>query len=306
MRTLRSICLFSALSASVALGACGGGTDANPGLDNQTATAVGGALAAQVGGVPASFTATGLGSGGVGGGFFAPRMQAIARWAVPAMRPNLVNRACNPTLDDGTDADGDGVPDDATWTYTLANCTTGNFYITGLVHVVDPSTTAVGYTGTLTNFLAHIGISNGDFFSVKLNGSHDVLGTPTSGTLAENLVTAVKGKSGNQTLNGSLTNNWNIVFDAAQGQNIVMDSPLPDGDFDFNGSYVYDINQQRFVFNVQTETPLVFDSACVLDNPFSSGEIRAHIGGPNGTVYVKVTYTGCGVDPTVVLVGRNT
>ena len=55
---------------------------------------------------------------------------------------------------------------------------------------------------------------------------------------------------------------------------------------------------------MRTETPLVFDSACALPNPFSAGELRAHLGGPSGTVYVKVTYTGCGNDPTVVLVGR--
>lgn len=304
MRKLQAAGLLSALTATLVLAACGGGTDENPSLDTQTANAVGVTLAAQVAGAPTSFTATGVSSGSVGGGFFGVRAQGLARWAAPSLAPNLVSRTCSPSVDDPTDTDGDGVPDDATFTFSQANCTTGNFYITGLINISDV-TAAVGYDATFTNFLAYISSQNGDFFSIKVNGTHGVAGTPTTGILSENLVTAVNGKSGTQTLSGSLSNNWTLQFDAAQGQNIVMDDVLPDGDFTIQGNFTYNINGQRFAFSVRTESALVFDSTCVLANPFSSGELRAHLGGPNGTVFVKVTYNGCGVDPTVVLIGQS-
>jgi len=302
MSKLQAAGLLSVLAATLGLAACGS-TDANTGLDNQSANAVGVTLAAEVAGAPTSFTASGLAGGSVGGGFFAPRFQGLARWAAPSLAPNLISRACNPAVDDPTDTDQDGVPDDATFTFSQANCTTGNFYITGLVNISDIQA-AVGYDATFTGFLAHVSSANGDFFAVQLDGTHSVAGTSTTGTLTENLITSVSGKSGSQVVDGTLTNNWTLQFDAAIGQTIVMDAGLPDGDFDINGNFVYNINGERFAFSVRTQTPLTFDSACVLPNPFSAGELRAHLGGPNGTVYVKVTYTGCGIDPTVVLVGR--
>lgn len=302
MRKLQAAGLVSVLSLSLALGACG--SDENT-ITDQTAQAVGVTLAAEVSGMPASFTATSVAGGSVGGGFFAPRAFGLAHWAAPGFRPNLVNQACNPTVDDPTDADQDGVPDDATFTFSQANCTTGNFYITGLVHIIDPSPTAVGYGGTFTNFLAYIAGTGGDFFSIELDGSHGVLGTPTTAKLSENLTTQVDGQSGSQTLHGTLTNIWDIDFAAAVGQTIVMDDVLPDGDFDINGGFVYDINGERVSFTVRTETALAYDSSCVLEHPFSAGQLRAHVGGPNGQVYVQVTYTGCGIDPSVVLIGRN-
>lgn len=304
MRKLQAAALISALTAILGLSACSG-SDEGATLNDSSAQQVGGALAAQVGSMPAAFTATDLSSGSIGGGFFGAQAMGIARWAAGSVRGFTPPAPC-PTADDLTDADGDGVPDDATFTFDQTACTNGAFYVSGTIHIVDPSPTAVGYGSTFGNFLVHQTGQGTDFAQIKLNGTHGVLGTPTSVVLAENLTTAVDASDNGQTLSGSLANNWSIQFDAAQGQTIVMNDSLPDGDFTLQGNFVYDVNGQRFNMSVRTETPLTFDSTCANQvHPFTGGEIRAHLGGPNGQVYIKITYTACGVEPTVVLVGRS-
>ncbi|MEP7325612.1 MAG: hypothetical protein ABI836_06675 [Gemmatimonadota bacterium] len=304
MRKLQAAALLSVLTATLGLSACGSNDEGDT-LNDTNATQIGAALAAQLGSTPASFTATGVSNGTVGGGFFGARAMATARWAQGAL-PNLTFQAPCPSVDDLTDADGDGVLDDATFTFTQADCTSGAFYTTGAIHLVDPSSVAVGYSGTFLNFLVHFTGSGNDFAQIKLNGSHAVLGTPSSGTLDENITTTVDASDNGQTLHGSLSNNWSIQFDVAQGDAIEMDAPLPDGDFDAQGSFVYNVNGQRFSLSIRTESALVYNSTCAgAPNPFDSGEVRAHLGGPNGNVYVKITYNGCGVEPTVELFGRN-
>ena len=302
MRKLQAAGLLSVLAATLALGACGS-SDETPPLDDTAAEAIGGSLAAQLAGVPASFTATTLTDGGVGGGFFPARAMPTALWAA-GVGGNPSIRACNPAVDDATDTDQDGVPDNATITFTQANCTTGLNYIIGTIGITDPGT-AVGYTGTFTNLLVYLGLGGSDFFSVELDGSHGVTGTPTVATLSENLVTTLNGQSGQGTIGGTLSNNWQIQFTAAQGETIVMDDVLPDGSFAVNGTFTYDVNDERFSFTVQTTTALAFDSGCTQAHPFSAGEFRAHVSGQGGNVYIKVTYLGCGVEPSVELFGRN-
>lgn len=304
MRKLQSAALLVALTATLGLSACGG-SDEGASLDDSSAQQVGGALAAEVGGMPAEFTASDLSNGSIGDGFFGARAMSVARWASPSVRGFTPPAPC-PSVDDLTDADGDGVPDDATFTFIQADCTNGAFYVSGTIHLVDPSPTAVGYSGTFANFLVHEVGQGSDFAQIKLNGTHGVLGTPTTVTLAENITTRVDAEGNGQTLQGSLANNWSIQFDAGQGQTIVMDDVLPDGDLSIQGNFVYDVNGRRFAMTVRTQTPLTYDSSCAGQvHPFTGGELRAHLGGPNGQVYVQVTYTACGVEPTVVLVGRN-
>jgi hypothetical protein len=304
MRKLQAAILLASLASLASLSACGS-SDENADLNNANAQQVGGALAAQVTAFPAAFTATDLSTGSVGGGFFGTPALAVARWAAPSVIGGNLLAPC-PTVDDATDTDGDGVPDNATFTFTQADCTNGALYAAGTIHIIDPSPTAVGYTGTFGNFLIHFTGQGNDFAQIKLNGTHSVLGTATAATLSENLTTTLDGASGGQTLHGSLTNNWSIQFDPAQGQNIVMDDILPSGDFTAQGTFVYDINGERFSLSIQTVVPLAYDSSCNGDvHPFTAGELRAHLGGPNGQVYVRVTYTACGVEPTVELHGSN-
>lgn len=304
MRKLQSLGFLSIAAVTLALTACGS-SDENADLNSANAQQVGGALAAQVTAFPAAFTAADLSTGSVGGGFFGTPALAMARWAAPSIQGGYLLAPC-PTVDDLTDSDGDGVPDNATFTFTQADCTNGSLYAAGTIHIIDPSPTAVGYTGTFGNFLIHFTGQGTDFAQIKLNGSHSVLGTATAATLSENLTTTLDGASSGQTLQGSLTNNWSIQFDVAQGQNIVMDDILPSGDFTAQGTFVYDINGERFSMSIQTVVPLAYDSSCNGEiHPFTAGELRAHLGGPNGQVYVRVTYTGCGIEPTVEFHGRN-
>lgn len=294
--------------ATLALAACGDSNSENStALDDTNAQSVGAAVALQIASVPATFTATDLVGGGAVGGFFAPRALAAARWAGFNLAPPQFSGAPCPTVDDVTDADGDGVPDDATYTFTEADCSDGQgFYLKGTIHISDPSPTAVGYSGTYGNFLMHLDLQSNDFLEVKLNGSHGVLGTSASGTLSENLTTTLNAKSGNQNLHATISNNWQITFTAAQGEELVMDGLLPNGSFDVDGTFHYDVNGQRFNLAINTQSALVFDAACGDSSyPFSSGELRAHAGNSNGDTYVQVVFTGCGQQPTITFFGGN-
>ncbi|MEO8200728.1 MAG: hypothetical protein ABI679_09430, partial [Gemmatimonadota bacterium] len=299
MRNLQAAALFS---AALAFGLAGCSSDNNDNeLTDTQAQSAGGALAAQISSAPASFSASGLSNGDVGGGFFLARAMGVK--GIPAA-PRVLLAPC-PAVDDATDTDGDGVPDNATITFVKADCSTASFEVSGTIQIIDPSTTAVGYTGTFADFLAKLIGTGGNFASIELDGSHSVLGTPASATLSENLVTTVNASDNGQTLTGVLTNNWSISFTPAQGQNLDMGVPLPDGDLSFNGSFHYNVNGEQFTFGIVTQTALAYDSSCdpAQGWPFTTGEVRARVGGPNGRAYVKVTYNGCGVAPTVVFVG---
>jgi hypothetical protein len=299
MRKLQAAALVvSALSFTAA---CSSNDNNDNDLTDAQTQQVGGALSSQITSLPTAFTATDLSSGNLGGGFFLARALGVRGIGAP---PKNFRAPC-PSVDDATDTDGDGVPDDATYTFVLADCSSTNFEVSGTIRLVDPSPTAVGYNGTFTDFLLKLLGNGSDFASIKLDGTHSVLGTPGSATLSENMVTTVNAQDNGESLTGSLSNNWSVTFTPAVGQNLEMDTPLPDGAFSVNGTFVYNVNGQHFSFGVQTQAPLQYDSACDIGFPFSSGELRARVGGPNGRAYVKVTYTACGTQPTVEFFGAN-
>jgi len=301
MRKMQAAAVFTL--ATLALAACGSSDENSATLNDQNAQAVGAALAAQASAMPASFTANGLASSGGLGGFLAPQIQAVAAVAGVSV-PQLTLGPC-PAVDDQTDADGDGVLDNATYTFLQVDCTSTGYWITGSITISDPSNTAVGYTATYNDMLLHLdGQNQGDFFEVGLDGSHGVLGTSSSATLTENLRTTLDLVSGNQQVHGSFTNNWSISFTSDQGGDIAMDGNMPDGGFNMNGSWVYNVQGERLAMQIQTVTPLAYSAACEGQlHPFTGGEVRAHAGNANSSIYVRITYTGCGVDPTVEFFG---
>ena len=236
---------------------------------------------------------------------FAPRMAAAM--GAPPMR---VSGPC-PVASSTTDTDGDGVPDDATYTFNgLPDCgfsdSTGSAEITGSIRIMDPSTTQVGYNGTFSNLLLSLS-GSGYSFSEKLNGTQNILGSATNVSLSHHLTTdlVATGSGSGQDVNGSISENWNVDFAAGQGGAIALDSDLPSGTFNINGSFTYNVNGQNFSFSIATQTALQFDSSCFASQQFTAGELRAQVSNNNGSGYIKVVYNACGVDPTVTLVATN-
>ncbi len=268
-------------------------------LTDASAQTVGAAIADQIALTATSFTVNGVSQPLV----FAPAMARAM--GAPPMR---VNGPC-PVVSSTTDTDGDGVPDDATYSYNgLPDCgysdSTGSSELTGSIRITDPSTTQVGYNAALTNLLLS---STGTNFSlsIKLNGTQNVLGDAANVTLSHHLTTDLGASGNGQSVTGRLDENWNVAFAAAQGSAIAMDSPLPSGTFNLSGSFGYDVNGESFSFSVATQAALQYDSSCFSSYQFTSGELRATVNSNNGNAYIKIVYNGCGATPTVTLVATN-
>jgi hypothetical protein len=293
------------LSLAFTLSACGSDNN-DPGITDEQGEALGAAIASQVSTLATSFTATDFTSSAVGGGLFFSRpapqgIKSIIR------APALAGGLCPEVTGDITDADGDGVPVDATFTFLSPDCDGQqgalSFTVTGAIRVVDPSQTAVGYNGTFTNFETTFSQGN-NFLALEFDGTRSVLGDATSAQLTEDVTFTVDGQQQGQDFGGSIGSDWTISFDPTN-DDLEMESPLVDGSFDFDGNFHYDIGGVEARFQVSTQTPLVFDASCTLVFPFSSGEIRAHLEGEGGEVFARIVYTGCGEEPTVTFEGRN-
>jgi hypothetical protein len=292
------------LVATLALVASGCGSDNNNDqITDAQGAAIGSAIAAQIATVPASFTATDVAGTAGGGGLFFSKPVLGARGLALPLAPYRSNTACPNVSGDLSDPDADEVPTDALLTFVSPDCDGANYTVTGTLQIQDLATTAVGYNATFSNLITTITTQTGTL-ALEFDGSHGVSGTSGGGTLQEALTLHldVQGQGGD--VSGTVTNSWAISF-TAPGNDLEMGLPLPDGTFDVDGTFLYNINGVTARFEITTQAALDFDSSCVGDYPFASGELRAHVEGEDANVYAKIVYTGCNEIPDVTFFGRN-
>jgi hypothetical protein len=280
----------------------GCGKDNGPTLTELTdaqAAQVGAAIASQVELMANSFTVSDLSNPT----FFAPGSPVMAAAPMRSAGP------C-PGVSDLTDTDGDGVPDDVTFTYSLPDCSFTDSSgvgteVTGTIRIVDPSTTGIAYNGTFTSFAIKFIGQNQDFFTTTLSGTRGLTATTASASLNENLTLDLLAHSGNQNVSGRLTNSWSANFNVTSGQ-LAADQDLPDGTLTIDGNTGWKINGESFAFTVNTSSPLIYSASCLSDQRFTGGQLRALIEGNDQGAFVQITFNGCGVEPTVVLVSGPT
>jgi hypothetical protein len=194
-----------------------------------------------------------------------------------------------PAASDQTDTDGDGVPDNATWTFSTANCTEtdieGNSrVVTGTVVISDPGLTA-GYDLHL-NDLTGAYYQNGEtlpLLRLTMDGDWALRGTSESLLLDQAYDFALTVQD--ETVR--LVNDLGVTF-AATGGAIAWGAPLPDGTLTIAGDWDVASSRQNFALSLATIDPLVYDDAC---GGIVGGEMEAS--GTGGTVHV--TWTGCGL-----------
>lgn len=230
--------------------------------------------------------------------FFAPSQPGMAA-------PPMLSAGPCPATDDLTDTDGDGIPDDVTFTYSPVDCSFGDavsgvIELDGSIRVVDQSPTLVAFTGTMSDFSVNFEEQGGDFVNTTVNGTRGVTVSPSSASLNENLTLDLVASSGGQTLAARLTTNWNADFNT--GGTIAADQDLPSGTFTLDGTTTWLFNGESLAFSVDTHTPLAYDAACAAEQRFTSGELRALVEGNDEGAFVRITYTGCGIDPEVLLI----
>jgi hypothetical protein len=299
MRTLHTAGL---LVLTLIATACGSDENSDQITDAQGA-AIGAAIAAQIATVPVSFTATDVAGTTGGGGLFFSKAVLGPRAAALGLAPFRSGRACPNVTGDLSDPDADDVPTAAVLTFVSPDCDGANYTVTGVLGINDLLTTAVGYNATFTNITTTVTTQTGEI-ALEFDGSHGVSGTSAGGTLSEDLTLHldVTGQGGD--VSGTVTNEWTVDF-TAPGDDLEMGLPLPDGSFNVDGTFFYNINGVRARFEITTETGLDFDSSCVGDYPFAAGELRAHLEGEDANVYARIVYTGCNEIPDVTFFGRN-
>jgi hypothetical protein len=96
-------------------------------------------------------------------------------------------------------------------------------------------------------------------------------------------------------------NKLNWVFTPASGSTIAFDQPLPSGTVNASGTFTFDRDQSNKAYNVTTTTPLQYDASCQKLPRYTAGVLQVERSSSQGDSSITITYTGCGVKPTVVV-----
>lgn len=209
--------------------------------------------------------------------------------------------AC-PDSSNSTDADADGVLDDATLTYAGAACRQsswrgGVLAVTGSVRVTDPSQASNnGYTvgfddltwayTSPTESLTYISTRNGTRSRI---GDADSIVVETDETTDRQriVITAV----------AHITKELTLTFGADVNDAIEVDQPLPDGKVAVEGSWDWVRSSEDWELTVSTLTPLQYDASCDEPQRFTAGRVRltGRIDGAEG--HVDLEFEACGEEP---------
>ncbi len=248
---------------------------------------------------------------GFSGGFGAPVMAAIHSNGAPASF-NAPDGCPSFAPDPPLDSDGDGVPDNALFTFDPQYCTFpgegGTIIITGSVRLSDPASVAIG-VDVAFNQVTVAQFQDGatePVFALVSDGTRSLRGQPTSLTLDEDFSLFVEAL-GEQ---AGFTNQASLSFTPTGGATIDFDQDLPNGDVDWNGTFSAQSPDGFFVLTVETVQTLSYDAACL--NPESgegsivAGVLRLTAASSDGAGVVQITFNGCGVEPTVEFAGSTT
>lgn len=276
-----------AAALSVALTACGDSSAPDDPLPDNAATAVGLTVRDNV---EASLDA-----------FFPARL----------LQPFSTGPADDPcvTPSSSTETDGDGVPDDASYTFTAPPCRyTGvrgfTLDVVGQLRIVDPAPETPGFGAniTLTGLRFDLSAENSDQdYSVTRNGSIALIGSPAGLELATELqvIRSFTGLS-----DASVEHTWTVGF--APENTLQINQPLPSGSVTVAGTVGWTRgNTENFDLTITTATPLHYDASCeATGQRFDDGELR--IAGTFGETpgYVRVTWLDCGDDPGIEFVAE--
>lgn len=227
----------------------------------------------------------------------AASLRSAASFSVAAFTPGGSSCA---TVSNTTDTDGDGAPDDATFTFALPACSFtgfrgGTLEITGTVGISDPTPDAADFNFLATLTDLQFKFTNPDAtrtFTAVRNGTRALTANAAGASLSNNItvVRSVPGKS-----DATITHNLLLTFIPASGESLALGQPLPNGTFTKSGNFTWSRDGVARTFTVTTVTPLVWDASCTTDRKISSGEIRATLGDGG---YIRTVWTACGVDPT--------
>ena len=206
-----------------------------------------------------------------------------------------------------TDTDGDGAPDDATYTFALPACSFtgfrgGTLDVTGSIELSDPtpSNADFAYQATLHDLAFIFTGPQGDLtFTATRNGTRVLTGNAAGASLSNN-ITVERTFPVRQP--AAVTHNLLLTFTPDEGESLALGQPLPNGTFVKSGTFTWTRGSATRTFVVTTVVPLTWDASCTTDRKIASGEIHSTLGDGG---YIKTVWTACGVDPVRTFVAAN-
>jgi hypothetical protein len=286
------IALLSLIAAACATDRAAAPTG-QPSLSDAEAQLVGHEVAGQVEDAAGSFTL---------GDLMAPSFASAGIAASGAVQPAPMANCPTITPNPPVDADGDHVPDDVTFSFTLPDCSFtrdgATFETTGSIHITDPSTTAFGIRIVFTGLQHKVTRASGAFFVSRLSGARQVLRSASEFSLHD---TTTSDLESSEHPAAQLAKAWVVGFVVDAGSTFDQARRLPSGNLTVNGNMSRTRGTTSHSFAVTTVTPLHHDATCTTQPAFTAGELLVVKTGPDGTVTIHVVFNGCGVEPTVTV-----
>jgi hypothetical protein len=197
------------------------------------------------------------------------------------------------------DSDGDGAPDEATYTFALPACSFtgfrgGTLDITGVITLSDPTPSAPDFAwqADLDDFRWTVTSPDASRSYTAVRNGTRVLSGNAAGLSLTNTVTLVRTFAGRPET--TVQHNLIVTFTPDAGESLARGEPLPDGTIDKSGTLIWSRNGRSRTFTVTTVEPLVWDASCTTVWKIASGEIHYTLG--DGS-YVRSVWTGCGERP---------
>lgn len=226
------------------------------------------------------------------------------------LQPFSTGPADNPcvTPSSSADADGDGVPDDASYTFTAPPCRYEGVRgftldVVGQLRIVDPAPQTAGFGAniTITGLRFSLGADDTDKnYSVTRNGTVTLTGSPAGLELATELQVV-------RTFTGlpdaAAEHLWTVGFDPEN--TLQINQPLPSGSVTVAGTVGWTRGNENFDLTITTAKPLHYDASCdATGQRFDDGELR--VAGTFGETpgYVRITWADCGDDPGIEFVAE--
>jgi hypothetical protein len=203
-----------------------------------------------------------------------------------------------------TDTDGDGTPDDATYTFTAPPCRfTGirgaTLDVVGQIRLRDPVPDVAGF-GYLADLAALRFTLTGDdaddpSYSVTRNGTR-TLGGSTAGLQLVTTLQVARTFTGQP--DGYIEEQWTVDF--APESPLQINQPLPSGTLDISGTLDWTRGAESLDLVVTTPTPLHYEADCTgTPQRIDAGELRAEGTFDGAPGYVRVRWSECGRDPEI-------
>ena len=273
---------MAVIGSALAVAGCGN----NGGTTGPTGPTKGQITASNSAQVAAALLGTvGGGSGGSGGS--SATMRAKSR------RSNFDGADCWTVSGDQSDADGDGLPADATFTY--ANCSyaadgwTETYSGSDELKDTTPTTASVDYTDQFDVQFA-VSDSTGDSENDHLTGlDTSASGAPGAVSYVDASSDDYSGTYESQSYSGNESDDLTYAFTANDSSWNPLTDPAPAGSETISGSWSDTFGGQEIDTNVSTPTALAYDPACN-GGDFTAGQIVA--ASSDGSS-VTITWNGC-------------